>query len=291
MRVVVVVQARLSSTRLPGKVLLPLAGKPLLERQLERIAAARGPFDICVATTTRPDDEPIRQLCRRAGVRAIDGHPTDLLDRHYRVGLAYQADAVVKIPSDCPLLDPSALDTVLGFYLAQSADYDFVTNLAPPTWPDGNDVEVMSMAALECAFQEAVRPLEREHTTPFIWEHPERFRIGNLRWGAGLDYSKSHRFTVDHPEDYEFVARVYQELCTPSRPVFSLPEILELLEEKPEIERLNARFQGQSWHLAHLRELRHFRPAESHVRGDDRTASLLEPAGRPAPPSDEKSCA
>jgi len=265
MTTVVVIQARMSSTRLPGKVLMPLAGKPLLERQIERVLAARSRFELCVATTTSPDDEPIRQLCRRTSVRVFDGHPTDLLDRHYRVGVAYRANAVVKIPSDCPLIDPAAIDSVLGFYQAQAADFDFVTNLYPPTWPDGNDVEVMAMKALDCAFHQAVRPLEREHTTPFIWERPERFRIANVRWETGLDYSKSHRFTVDHPEDYAFVARVYRELCTSERPVFSLPEILELLDDKPEIARLNAQFHGQSWHSAHENELVHFRRETTSV--------------------------
>jgi spore coat polysaccharide biosynthesis protein SpsF len=259
MSTLVVVQARVSSTRLPGKVLMSLAGKPLLERQIERILAANARFDLCVATTTSAADEPIRALCRRLSVRVFDGHPSDLLERHYRVGVACNADAVVKIPSDCPLIDPAAIDSVLGLYHARRADFDFVTNLCPGTWPDGNDVEVMTLAALEIAFRSAARSFEREHTTPFIWERPERFRIGNVRWETGLDYSKSHRFTVDHPEDFLLVSRVYDELCTNEQPIFSLGLILELLEAKPEIMALNARHRGDSWHRSHLTELRHFR--------------------------------
>jgi spore coat polysaccharide biosynthesis protein SpsF len=255
-RTLVVVQARMSSTRLPGKVLLPLAGKPLLARQLERIRGAKSAFDLCVATTTSPDDEPIRELCRQAEVRVFDGHPTDLLDRHYRIGLAYGADAVVKIPSDCPLIDPAAIDRVLSVYADRRGSFDLVTNLYPPSWPDGNDVEVMTMRALERAFHDAVRPFEREHTTPFIWDRPEQFRIANVGWETGLDWSKSHRFTVDHAEDFAFVRRVYQELYRAHRPLFSLSEILQLLEAQPDIRRLNARFCGQSWHLAHAAELR-----------------------------------
>ena len=265
MRTVVVIQARMSSTRLPGKVLMPLAGKPLLERQIERIFAANAAFEPCVATTTNSEDDPIRELCRRIGIRAFAGHPTDLLDRHYRIAVASKADAIVKIPSDCPLIDPDAIDRVLGFHVAEAANFDFVTNLYPPSWPDGNDVEVMTMAALECAFREAVRPFEREHTTPFIWERPERFRIANVSWETGLDYSKSHRFTVDYAEDLAFVSRVYQELCSAERPVFGLSEILALLDARPEIARQNAQFCGQSWHLAHADELRHVRPSGSGV--------------------------
>lgn len=261
----VVVQARVSSTRLPGKVLMPLSGKPLLERQIQRILAAKSRFELCVATTTSAVDEPIRALCKRLSVRVFDGHPSDLLDRHYRIGKACKAEAVVKIPSDCPLIDPGAIDRVIGTYHARVTDFDFVTNLYPGTWPDGNDVEVMTSAALEIAFLTATRSFEREHTTPFIWEHPERFRIANVRWQTGLDFSKSHRFTVDHPEDFQFVSRVYQELCTSAQPIFTLDAILELLRAKPEIMALNARFCGQSWQRAYLSELRHFQ--QNHEQG------------------------
>ncbi len=265
MTTVVVIQARVSSTRLPGKVLLPVHGKPMLERQIERILSANAQFELCVATTTSARDEPIRELCRKLSVRVFDGHPTDLLDRHYRIGVAYGADAIVKVPSDCPLIDPAALDRVLELYQRETGSWDFVTNLCPPTWPDGNDVELMTADALQVAFLEASRAFEREHTTPFIWERPERFRIANVRWATGLDFSKSHRFTVDYPEDYAFVSRVYEELCSPARPVFSLPEILELLENVPEIGGLNARYRGQSWHLGHVAELQRFRAAGAGV--------------------------
>ena len=265
MTTVVVVQARMGSTRLPGKVLLPLAGKPLLERQIERIWAADSRLEVCVATTTSPEDDPIRELCRRIAVRVFDGHPSDLLERHYRVGVACKADAVVKIPSDCPLIDPAGIDRVLDVFDAAQGGLDFVTNLYPPTWPDGNDVEVMTMEALACAFHNADRAFEREHTTPFIWEHPERFRIANVIWETGFDFSKTHRFTVDHAEDYAFVSRVYRELCSPGRPIFSLREILRLLEDEPEIAKLNAQYRGESWHLAHAAELRHFRPEGAGV--------------------------
>jgi spore coat polysaccharide biosynthesis protein SpsF len=140
-----------------------------------------------------------------------------------------------------------------------------VTNLWPPTWPDGNDVEVMTMDALERAFRGATRQFEREHTTPYIWERPECFRIANVTWETGLDLSKSHRFTVDYAEDLAFVSRVYHELCSAQRPIFPLSEILELLEMKPEIAEINARFRGHSWHLAHAAELRRFRADSAGV--------------------------
>jgi len=256
MKTLVVVQARMGSSRLPGKVLLPLAGRPLLERMLQRLLAARFPFQVCVATSTATRDEPIRQLCRRIAVPVVSGHPTDLLQRHLTAAQTFGADVVVKIPSDCPLIDPTVVDQVLGYYAAHEADFDFVTNLQPPSWPDGNDVEVMPRHVLELAAREATEAFQREHTTPFIWDQPERFRIGNVSWGDGRDLSKSHRFTIDYPEDYAFIAGVYDELCTSTRPVFELSEILRLLGRKPELLQLNARWLGQSWHHAALGQLR-----------------------------------
>jgi spore coat polysaccharide biosynthesis protein SpsF len=254
-KTLVVVQARMGSSRLPGKVMLPLAGRPLLERMLQRLLAARFPFQVCVATSTAAEDEPIRQLCRRLAVPVVSGHPTDLLERHLLAGRSFGADAIAKIPSDCPLIEPAVVERVLRHFEAGAGRLDFVTNLQPPSWPDGNDVEVMPMTVLETAGREALRPFEREHTTPFIWDRPERFRIENVSWEERRDLSKSHRFTIDYPEDYAFISRVYEELCTPARPVFALADILALLEQKPELMRINARFSGQSWHLAEVAHL------------------------------------
>lgn len=256
MKIVIVIQARMGSTRLPGKVLLPLAGEPLLARMLERVSVAAEADELCIATTTAAEDEPIRQLGRRLGVRVESGHPTDLLDRHYQAGLATGADAVVKIPSDCPLIDPGVIDVVLGRFRQEAGKYDFVTNLHPPSWPDGNDVEVMPLSILELAWREARRPFEREHTTPFIWDQPERFRLLNVPSPLAEDLSRTHRFTIDLPEDYAFISRVYDLLWTPRRPVFGLSQILQLLRDEPSLLALNARWAGRSWHLAHVEELR-----------------------------------
>ena len=255
MKIVVVVQARLGSSRLPGKVLLPLAGKPLLQRMLERVLAAREPDEVMVATTTAPEDEPIRQLVSELGLRVASGHPTDLLDRHVGAARAAGADVMVKVPSDCPLIDPAVIDTVIACYRRAAGAVDFVTNLHPPSWPDGNDVEVVPMEVLETAWREALRPHEREHTTPFIWDQPERFRLLNVRSDLGRDLSATHRFTIDYREDYELIARVYDALWRPERPIFPLAEILALIEREPAIAALNARWAGHSWHFGAIDEL------------------------------------
>jgi spore coat polysaccharide biosynthesis protein SpsF len=253
--VVAVIQARMASTRLPGKVMLPLNGRPLLQRLVERVSAATQLDDVVVATTANPEDEPIRRLCAEIGMPVFSGHPTDLLDRHYHAGLQRGADAVAKIPSDCPLIDPAIIDHVVGRARA-NPDAHFVSNLHPPTHPDGNDVEVIPMPVLEIAWKEAVRDFEREHTTPFIWDRPERFRVINVRWTGGRDYSMVHRFTIDYPEDYAFIAAVYRELHVDGGPPFSLDDILNLLERRDDIFRLNSHFAGVNWYRKHLRELR-----------------------------------
>ncbi len=271
MKIAVVIQARTGSSRLPGKVLLPLAGQPLLVRVAERVLAASTPCEVIVATTTMPDDEPVRELCRTVGVRCASGHPTDLLDRHLQAARECGADAVVKIPSDCPLVDPGVIDRVLQHFLQHLREYDYVSNLHPATYPDGNDVEIMPEAVLAIAGREASRDFEREHTTPFLWDHPERFRIGNVAWETGLDFSMTHRWTIDYPEDYQFLSRIYDELWTATRPVFRIGDILDLLREQPDIASINARYAGVNWYRNHLDVLSTITPAQT--RGID-TLSL-----------------
>ncbi len=256
MRTLVVVQARSGSTRLPGKVLMPLAGAPLLLRMLERVLAARARFELVVATTDRSEDDALAERVRRFGVRVFRGHPRDLVDRHYRAAQQAHADVVVKIPSDCPLVDPAAIEATLGLFLADQGRFDFVSNLHPASWPDGNDVEVMRFDALEQAFREASLAHEREHTTPFLWDRPDRFRVGNVVLSGGRDLSLSHRFTIDYPDDYSFVAAVYEALWTRERPIFGLDQILALLDERPELARINARYAGVNWYRHHPHELR-----------------------------------
>jgi len=254
MKVTVVIQARTGSTRLPGKVLLPAAGAPLLQRMVERVCAARTPSEVVVATTELAVDDAICGVARRAGVACIRGHATDCLDRHVAAARVTCADVVVKIPSDCPLIDPATIDRVIGAFLAED-DVDYVSNLHPATWPDGFDVEVMTRGALETAWREATRPLDREHTTPFLWDNPERFVTHNVRWDTGLDHSASHRVTLDYPEDYTVIRAIYDELWSPRR-VFTLAEIVGLLDARPALAAINAMHRGTTWYRNHPGELR-----------------------------------
>ncbi|RYY18745.1 MAG: acylneuraminate cytidylyltransferase [Cytophagaceae bacterium] len=250
------IQARRGSSRLPDKVSLDLCGQPLLVRQVQRVQLAARVGRVAVITTDEASDDALADLCATHGIDVFRGSALDLLDRHYQAARHFgETGAVVKIPSDCPLIDPAVIDRVLGFFEAHAGQYDFVSNLHPATYPDGNDVEVMTLPALAAAWREAKRSLEREHTTPFFWENPGRFRLGNVAWETGLDYSMSHRFTIDYPADYQFIKAVY-EVLYPSNPAFSLADILALLKQRPDIYGLNADLAGVNWYRNHLNELR-----------------------------------
>jgi spore coat polysaccharide biosynthesis protein SpsF len=255
MNIVTVVQARTTSERLPNKVLLPLGGKPLLIRMVERIKESYYIGTIVVATTTSKKDDIIADLCQANEIECFRGHSTDLLDRHFKLARHYKADAVVKIPSDCPLIDPKIIDEVIGHYIDNFPTYDFVSNLHPPSFPDGNDVEIMSFKTLEIAWWKAVRNFEREHTTPYIWENPHKFIIGNVSWETGLDFSTTHRWTIDYEEDYELIKTIFEEIY-PLNPSFGLYHILALIEMKPEIARINKKYTGRYWYENHLNELK-----------------------------------
>lgn len=256
MKTLVVIQARTGSTRLPNKVMMPLAGRPLLQRMVERVRLASAPDDVIVATTLEPSDNPIRDLCREIDVKCFNGHATDLLDRHYKTALTERADVVVKIPSDCPLIDPVLIDRVIGFYKANRKAYDYVSNLHPASWPDGQDIEVIPMDTLETAWRLARRDFEREHTTPYIWERPERFRIGNLMWESGEDLSMTHRWTTDYIEDYEFLRHVFDALWSPENKGFGVDALLDFLRENPDVAELNAQYAGVNWYRHHLDDLK-----------------------------------
>jgi len=265
-KIVIVVQARMSSSRLPGKVMLPILGKSLLYRMIERLKMISHKAEIVIATSREKGDDIIASEATKMDVACYRGSLDNLVDRHYRAAKMLNADIVLKIPSDCPLIDPRIVDDVLSYYFARPEAYDYVSNLHPATFPDGNDVEIMTMACLERTWKEAERPLELEHTTPYIWENPEKFKIGNVQWLTDNDYSMSHRFTIDYEADYQFIKRVFEELH-PEKPDFSCYDVLDLLDKKPAIYDINKQYAGVNWYRNHLDELRTISP--------DQTKSIL----------------
>jgi spore coat polysaccharide biosynthesis protein SpsF len=251
--VVIVVPARMASSRLYGKVMLPVLGKSLLARMIERLGMIQHQAEIVIATTESPEDDVIVKEAEALNIPYYRGSLVNLIDRHYQAAKLFNADVVVKIPADCPLIDPRIVDKVLERFFSNK--YDYVSNMQPATYPDGNDVEVMTMACLKKAWENAGRPYGLEHTSPFIYENPLIFNIGNVSWETGLDYSMSHRFGIDYPEDYYFIERVFKELY-PVCHRFSCQDIINLLKLKPEIYDINAQYNHVNWYNRHLSELK-----------------------------------
>jgi spore coat polysaccharide biosynthesis protein SpsF len=227
-------------------------GKPVLQLQLERMYYSKLCGQIVVATSKNKNDDIIEDFCDKNNIALFRGDEDDVLDRHYQCAIQYQADVIAKIPSDCPLIDSRIMDKVFDYF--QQNQFDFVSNLHPASYPDGNDVEVFTFSALEKAAKEASKKLEREHTTPYFWENPQLFKLGNVLWDKDLDYSMSHRFTLDYQEDFLFIQRVFEELYS-INPNFSLDDVLNLLITNPEIYKINANYAGVNWYRNHLSEL------------------------------------
>ena len=237
MTTVAIVQARLSSSRMPGKVLQALCGASMLEHQLARIKKANLIDQLVVATSVETSDDPIEMLCQKLNIDCFRGSLNDVLDRYYQAAKQYGATSIVRLTADCPLTAPCLIDKVINCF--QSNAFDYVSNTIKPTYPDGLDVEVFSFLALEQAWQKAKLPSEREHVTPYIINHPERFSLGSFEDEADLSHL---RWTVDYPEDFEFVKKVYQSLYV-NNPGFSMQDILALLKNHPELLEINQQFQ------------------------------------------------
>ncbi len=232
--VLAIVQARASSSRLPGKVLRPILGRPMLSRQLERLRRCKHIGKLLVATSDDFSDQPIADLCVAESVACFRGSLSDVLDRFYQAANSFLPAHVVRLTGDCPLADPEVIDRVIEFYL--QGDFDFVSNAIDPTFPDGLDAAVFRFRLLEQAWREAKLPSEREHVTPFMRHHPERYKIGSYKGSPDRSYL---RWTVDEPADFAFVSAVYERLY-PGKPDFSSEDICRLLDERPELLRLNS---------------------------------------------------
>jgi spore coat polysaccharide biosynthesis protein SpsF len=235
-RVLAILQARTSSTRLPGKVLADMVGAPMIVRQLERIRLARMIDDVMVATSVDASDDALASAVAASGVKVVRGSLEDVLDRFAVAARNAMPLHVVRLTGDCPLVDPDVLDAVVAHHLVSRAD--ITSNAYEPTFPDGLDVEVMRADVLFAAAERATKKFEREHVTPFIYDPKQKFRVVHYR--APVDLS-GLRWTVDEPEDLTFVREVYSALYH-ANPDFRMHHILQLLAARPELSELNTRF-------------------------------------------------
>ena len=230
--VVAIVQARMSSTRLPGKVMKGIAGRPMLWHVVNRLKASVLIDEIVVATTTGPEDDIIEEWCKLGGTGFSRGSLDDVLDRYYQAAKSLRARTVVRVTSDCPLIDPALVDRAIEKFGEGGFDHVSVDS----SFPDGLDAEVFSFDALKKAHAEAALASEREHVTPYIWKRPQVFSLCKLKSRADLS---SMRWTVDDERDLKLVTEVYEGIGAGDR-VFHMDEVLEFLRRKPGVLKINA---------------------------------------------------
>jgi spore coat polysaccharide biosynthesis protein SpsF len=232
MKTIAIVQARMGSTRLPGKVLRELSGETVLTRVIGRVRRMRRIDDLVIATTTQSADDPIVVTARQNAVQVFRGSEEDVLDRYYQAACASKAEVVVRITSDCPLIDPEVSDDVIQQFFNKQSDY--ASNILERTYPRGLDTEVMTLDALRRAWEEASEPYQRAHVTPYLYQNPQLFKLLSITGTA--DHSQ-HRWTLDTGEDLEFLQAVYARLIGKSD--FGWRDVLHLIEREPALAETN----------------------------------------------------
>jgi spore coat polysaccharide biosynthesis protein SpsF len=230
MKIVAIIQARMTSTRLPGKVMMPVLGISLLEHQINRLKRAKLITSICIACTENDQDEPIVNMANNLGVFLHRGSEFDVLSRYYEAALDLKADLIMRVTSDCPLIDPVELDKLVTSYFLDNSDCDYLSTGLIRSYPRGMDAELFSFNALKIAYEKAKEPYQREHVTPYFYHNPNDFKVKNFSFKE--DQSK-HRWTVDTLEDFELISKIIAELY-PLNPNFTIYNVLSLLEKNPE---------------------------------------------------------
>lgn len=235
--ILAILQARLSSSRLPGKVLKPIMDKPMLAYQLERLARCKNIDQLIVATSDHPEDQAIANLCQELSVPCFHGPLEDVLARFYLAAENYQPTHIVRLTGDCPLADPELIDELISYHV--QGGYDYSSNCHVHTFPDGLDAEILTYQSLKTIYQQAHTPAEHEHVTYYVHQHKADFNIGLLSRTPSLAHL---RWTVDEPADFELVKHIYERLY-PLNPNFSTNDILSLIEREPELATLNTQHQ------------------------------------------------
>ena len=232
MKVVAIIQARMSSKRLRGKVLMQLAGIPVLEHVVQRVSYCKTINQVVVATSSDISDDDIETWCIDHNVECFRGNLSDVLDRFYQAAKHYQAEAIVRITADCPVIDPAIVDEVVEGYQVGSFEFYGLAG----EFPDGLDCTVFSFSAIERAWNEAALPSEREHVGPYIEKNPEIFKSGAL---VKFKRMSHHRWTLDEPDDFKLLSFIFNELYEKGS-IFYTHQIIKLLEINPEISNINS---------------------------------------------------
>jgi spore coat polysaccharide biosynthesis protein SpsF len=243
---VAIIQARMSSERLPGKVMAEIGGKPMLYHVVKRAERAELINLIVVATSHHHDDDVIENFCKENAVVCFRGSRNDVLDRYYQAARYLDALVIVRLTADCPLLDPGIIDKIILNYY--EGDFDYVSNIIEYTYPDGLDTEVFSFDALNRAWREARLKSEREHVTPYLRNHPEIFRLVNISHTEDLSHL---RWTVDEPQDMDFIRSVFAHM---GDSCFGMTDTLNLLRECPELSIKNAGIKRNEGYIVSLND-------------------------------------
>jgi spore coat polysaccharide biosynthesis protein SpsF len=230
-----IIQARMGSTRLPGKIMADIAGKPLIRHVIERSQAAKTMDRLVVATTQGAEDDALEAYLKELGIGCFRGSVDDVLDRFYRCAESYKPSIIIRVTADDPLKDPEIIDRCVG-HLLNDASLDYCSNTQRPTFPEGLDIEAFRFSALATAAKEANLPSEREHVTPFIWKRPERFKLHNFEHDKNLS---DWRWTVDKQADLDFMRAVFGAFDGRGGQ-FSYREVIALLDGRPDIRAINA---------------------------------------------------
>jgi spore coat polysaccharide biosynthesis protein SpsF len=233
-KTIAIVQARMGSTRFLGKVLEDIEGKPMLWQVINRLRHSRLLHNIVVATSVNHQDDTIEEFCKTGSICYFRGSEDDVLGRYYHAATKFEAELIVRVTSDCPLIDPNVVDRVISTYLEGKGNYDYVSNTIKRTYPRGLDTEVFSYKTLERCYKEATRGYEREHVTAYIYEHPDTFKLFNLENNKNLSHL---RWTVDEEQDLRLVREIYKRLN--KRNLFFMEDILRVLEREPSLTEIN----------------------------------------------------
>jgi len=247
-KVAAIIQARVGSTRLPRKVLKKIVGKPMLWHVIERVKKARLIDEVVLATTTKKEDKVLLELAKRSGTKSYAGSEEDVLDRYFQAATRFGADSVVRVTSDCPLIDPEVVDKVVRYFF--DGGFDYVSNTVKLSYPDGLDVEVLSFRVLKEAWDKARLSSEREHVTSYLKNHPEIFKIGSVENEEDLSHM---RWTVDEERDLKFVREVYKRLYREGE-VFYMRDVLDLLRKHPKLMEINKGIARDEGYLKSSRE-------------------------------------
>ncbi|MGB2841560.1 MAG: glycosyltransferase family protein [Halobacteriota archaeon] len=248
--IIAIIQVRMGSTRLPEKALKQILGKPMLWHLINRIKEAKLVDKVVIATTTNKEDKMIINFAKENGIDYYAGSENDIVDRLYMTAKKFGAEAIVRITGDCPLIEPKIIDKAVEYYLKNKDRIDYVSNVYPPTYPDGLDVEIYPFKTLERMGREIKDPFGREWVYTYIIENPDKFRIANIENKEDLSWM---RWTVDYKEDLDFVREIYKMLYKYDR-IFHMEDILELLRENPKFMEINKKFIRDDAYIKALKE-------------------------------------